>query len=69
MPLKKNTARAVPQELGFDQDRLGRLCDSIQPLLTKHASDKELDALLKEAEACVRQPGNWFSRRFGKKQK
>ncbi|KAK3380647.1 hypothetical protein B0T24DRAFT_676320 [Lasiosphaeria ovina] len=38
---------------GFDQERLDRLSNSMQPLLTRNATTEELDALLKAADDYV----------------
>ncbi|KAK1773076.1 hypothetical protein QBC45DRAFT_340699, partial [Copromyces sp. CBS 386.78] len=56
MPLKKNT-KSTPADgfvHGFDQARLDRLTASMQPLLTRNATEEELEALLKEAEDCLK---------------
>ncbi|KAK3502335.1 hypothetical protein B0T13DRAFT_166173 [Neurospora crassa] len=56
MPLKKTTKPTVIEGLihGFDQARLDRLTASMQPLLTRNATEEELEALLKEAEDCLK---------------
>lgn len=56
MPLKKITKPTVTEGLiyGFDQARLDRLTASMQPLLTRIATEEELEALLKEAEDCLK---------------
>lgn len=55
MPLKKTTKPTSGDGLnhGFDQARLDRLTASMQPLLTRNATEEELEALLKEAEDCL----------------
>lgn len=56
MPLKKTT-KFTPADgfiHGFDQARLDRLTASMQPLLTRNATEEELEALLKEAEDCLK---------------
>ncbi|KAL0466417.1 hypothetical protein QR685DRAFT_451420 [Neurospora intermedia] len=56
MPLKKTTKPTVTEGLihGFDQARLDHLTASMQPLLTRNAMEEELEALLKEAEDCLK---------------
>lgn len=56
------------QELDFDQDRLDRLCNSLQPLLTKHLSDKEFEVLFQETGR-VLQRKNWLARWLEKRKK
>ena len=56
MPLKKTTKPTTTENFihGFDQARLDRLTASMQPLLTRNATEEELEALLKEAEDCLK---------------
>jgi len=61
MPLKKKASVMELQDLDFDQDRLDRLCNSLQPLLTKHLSDKEFEVLSEETGRVLRRK-NWLAR-------
>lgn len=60
MPLKKTIIKsttATEEDFfpGFDRARLDRLAASMQPLLTRNATDEELEALLMEAEDCLQE--------------
>jgi hypothetical protein len=39
----------------FSQARLDRICNSMQPLMTKHASEEELEWIFRDAEEYVRE--------------
>ncbi|KAK3338950.1 hypothetical protein B0H65DRAFT_433352 [Neurospora tetraspora] len=66
MPLKKTTKPTTTEGLihGFDQARLDRLTASMQPLLTRNATEEELEALLKEAEDCLKVTTGGKTKRF-----
>lgn len=68
MPLQKKTSAMELQDLDFDQDRLDRLCNSLQPLLTKHLSDKEFEVLFQETGRVLRRK-NWLARWLEKRKK
>jgi hypothetical protein len=68
MPLKKKTSAIELQDLDFDQNRLDRLCNSLQALLTKHISDKEFEALFEETGRVLRRK-NWLARWLEKRKK
>lgn len=68
MPLKKKTSAMEFHDLDFDRDRLDRLCNSLQPLLTKHLSDKEFEVLFQETGR-VLQRKNWLIRWLEKRRK
>ncbi|KAK3399823.1 hypothetical protein B0T20DRAFT_169904 [Sordaria brevicollis] len=60
MPLKNSLLRltTTPEDdliHTFDQARLDRLAASMQPLLTRNVTEEELEALLKEAEDCLKE--------------
>jgi hypothetical protein len=68
MPLKKKTSAIELQDLDFDQNRLDRLCNSLQPLLTKHISDKEFEVLFEETGNVLRRK-KWLARWLEKRTK
>ncbi|AEO67317.1 uncharacterized protein THITE_2129241 [Thermothielavioides terrestris NRRL 8126] len=54
------------EEEGFSQARLDRLWNSMQPLLTKHASEAELEMIFGDADSFVHGNGgrgSWWKRR------
>ncbi len=62
MPLtKQRPPRKVGGDIktrrGFSQVRLDRLCDSMQPLMTRHVTEAEMERIFGEAEKCVFGPG------------
>lgn len=48
---------------GFSQARLDRICNSMQPLMTKHASDEEMKSIFRDADAFV--AGGGSGKRMG----
>ncbi|KAK5653224.1 hypothetical protein OQA88_9123 [Cercophora sp. LCS_1] len=48
MPPRKQPPQSACN--GFDAERLNRISNSIQPLMTKNYTDKELDVIIKDAD-------------------
>lgn len=58
MPLKKLRKQKLSREgdgegNGFSQARLDRIRDSMQPLMTKHASEDELERIFRDVDDYV----------------
>lgn len=66
MPLRKQPPQ---QACSFDAERLERLSKSMQPLMHKNYTDKELEAIIKDADVYWRRMNrskSWISRFFGR---
>ncbi|KAK1829765.1 hypothetical protein QBC39DRAFT_355852 [Podospora conica] len=67
MTLKKQNPTQDPD---FDQDRLDRLFNSLQPLLTRNLTDKEVEVLFQETDSILRRKTwltSWLNKTFGKR--
>jgi hypothetical protein len=63
MPLRKQRRAAArkggdgdgddDKRNGFSQERLNRIFNSMQPTMTRHASDEDMERIFRGAEECV----------------
>ena len=68
MTPSKKKSEVAPHNPGFDDERLDQLLNSLQPLLTMHASDTEIKALFQETDSVLQRKSwlaRWMEKRVG----
>jgi hypothetical protein len=67
-PAQKPSPKDEQKGNGFSQARLDRICNSMQPLMTKHTSEEELEGIFRNAEGFVedkkKKGGLWWLKRL-----
>jgi len=64
MPLQKSKSKSGKEEFDTEMDRVNLLCSSLQPLLTVHATEKELDDIFRQADEILKDKRGWFLKLF-----